>query len=262
MRGKWIVCMVLLHLACGAWLIPAYADEEKAQEAPAGLSTTVSADFLSQYIFRGVANTASGAVAQPSLTFAYQGISLNVWGNGDLSSRAEGKPSWTETDVTLSYSREVIKNFTLTAGGIHYFLPTVPKDATEVFGGGSYAFPWLTVGFTTYREVTWYPGWWFELDLSRSFPLPYYGMSIDLSASFGYLILDNGNNALNQTFSDLDAGWIMADLKIPLGKVFSIAPKVGFSFPLSTAGSHYLSASSVDSQDTHVFGGINLTASW
>jgi uncharacterized protein (TIGR02001 family) len=257
-----MVCTVLFPILSCAWLIPAWAQEGTTDQAAQGPTATVSTDFLSQYIFRGVANTANGAVMQPSLTLGYQGISVNIWGNADLSTKTDGRQKWTETDVTASYTREVIKDFSLTAGMTHYFLPTANFDATEIFGGGSYNFPWLTVGFTAYREVSYYPGWWFELDFSKSIPLPYYGMSLDLAASFGYLILDNDNNALNQTFSDPGAGQILVDLKIPIGKIFSISPKVGVSFPLSTAESHYLEASSVDNQDTHVFGGVNITAAW
>ena len=259
---KWVVCTVLFHLACFAWLIPAWAEDEKAAEAPSGPTASVSTDFLSQYIFRGVANTSNGAVLEPSFTLGYQGISLNIWGNADLSPRAERSPKWTETDITLSYTREVIKNFSLTGGAVQYFLPTANFDATEVFGGGSYAFPWLTVAFTTYREFTHYPGWWFQLDFTKSVPLPYYGMSLELAATFGYLILDNNNNALNNTFSDFEGGQVLAALKIPMGKYFTVSPKVGVAFPLSTDGSHYIAASSADNQDTHVFGGLNLTASW
>ena len=259
---KLVVCTVLFHLACFAWLIPAWAEDEKAAEAPSGPTASVSTDFLSQYIFRGVANTSNGAVLEPSLTLGYQGLSLNIWGNADLSPRAERSPKWTETDITLSYTREVIKNFSLTGGAVQYFLPTANFDATEVFGGGSYVFPWLTVAFTTYREFTHYPGWWFQLDFTKSVPLPCYGMSLELAATFGYLILDNNNNALNNTFSDFEGGQVLAALKIPMGKYFTVSPKVGVAFPLSTDGSHYIAASSADNQDTHVFGGLNLTASW
>ena len=253
--------MVLFFVVSFAWLTPARADEEKpAEAANDGPTATLSADILSQYIFRGVANTADGAVFEPALTLGYQGFALNIWGNADLHTQGEGRQRWTETDVTFSYTREVVKNFSLTGGLVQYFIAN--NNATEVFGGGSYAFPWLTVGIVTYKEFTYYPGWWFELDLSKSVPLPYYGMSLELAASFGYLVLNNDNNALNQTFSDLGSGQVLAALKIPLGKIFTISPKVGVAFPLSDAGSRYLMASSVDSQDTHVFGGVNLSASW
>jgi uncharacterized protein (TIGR02001 family) len=261
LNRKWVVCTVLFHLACFASLMPAWAQEEKAAEPNTGLTATVSTDLLSQYIFRGVAMTSNGAVLQPALTLGYQGIALNIWGNADMST-AEGKQKWTETDITLSYTREVIKNFSLTGGVTQYFLLTSPRDAMEVFGGGSYAFPWFTVAFTTYKEFTYYPGWWFQLDFSKSVPLPYYGMSLELAATFGYLILDNNNNALNQTFSDFEGGQVLAGLKIPLGKYLTVTPKVGLAFPLTDAGSHYIAASSVDAQDTHVFGGVNLTASF
>jgi len=129
-------------------------------------------------------------------------------------------------------------------------------DSFEVFGGISYAFPWVTVGVTGYREVSHSPGWWVQMDLSRNFPLPCYGLSLDLGASLGYLVLEDGN------YSEFHAGQLFGSLNIPLGKYFTVSPRVGVSFPLSEGARKEIETVSWDGEGTHVFGGIRVSAAF
>jgi len=66
-------------LAPGEGTTVATADQEE-NERP-----TLSADvaFLSQYIWRGYELSKDSLVIQPSVTVAYKGFSLNLWGNFD-----------------------------------------------------------------------------------------------------------------------------------------------------------------------------------
>ena len=283
---KLLICTILFHMVLIFHLLPARAEEEKPAEAPAELkpSATLSTDFLSQYIFRGTAQSKGSGVIQPSGTFSYAGFSANVWGNFDTARHSSnpflpvdpnrGNAKWSETDFTLSYSRELFKDFSVTVGDVYYGLQNpFPFDLNEVFAGASYNFPWFTVAFTMYREVTHAPGFWLELDITKSIPFEFLckGASLDLGTSFAYQTLEHNNNLLSLSpagvgtfgdYSDFQTGTFTAALKIPVWKFITVAPKIGVAFPLSSAASNFLAANSFDQQDTHVWGGLNVTASF
>ncbi len=60
--------------------------------------TTVSADLVSQYIWRGC--QLGHAAVQPTLGIGYKGLSLAAWGNYGITESADAK----EMDLTLSYT--------------------------------------------------------------------------------------------------------------------------------------------------------------
>jgi hypothetical protein len=248
--------------------------EEAKDEAPKP-TASLYVDFLNQYIWRGYAlsDAQKGMVIQPSVTVSYLGFSLNVWGNFDTDDRnpvgPEFGPAWNETDITLSYTRELVKNLNGTLGMIYYALDKV-DDSLEVYAGLSYSFPWLTVGLTGYREISHYPGWWLQLDLSKNIKLPCYGMSIDLGSTFFYQDSDDSLfypdppkfNPLGRAYSNFHAGIVSAALNIPLGKYVTVSPKVGYSFPLSGGADDEIEFVSWDHDSSHVFGGLRITASF
>ena len=287
-RKKALACMVLF-LTISFPFMAAWADEptapadQKPPEEAAKPSATFSTDILSQYIFRGAAQSEGSAVFQPSFTVAYAGFSANIWGNFDAARNSNnlrfmplplgqaGNAKWSETDFTVSYTKEVCKNFSVLIGNIYYALqpPISNFDEDEIFGGVSYAFPWFTVAFTTYGEVTHTADVWMQLDLTKSIPVDMLckGATLDFGASFGYLILLHDNNTLNLTgatgtYSDFHTCQLTADVKFPINKYISISPKIGLWLPLTDAASNYLQANSLDSQSTHFYGGINLTATF
>jgi hypothetical protein len=266
-----MVCILLMGFLCTAG--PARADEQASPAVPAApaedkLTGSAGVDVLSQYIWRGYALSAHSAVFQPSTTLAYKGFSFNAWGNFDTN-QALFRPGakWNETDFTGTYTRELFKNFNAFVGSIYYNLYNARFDALEVFGGASYAFPWVTVAFTAYREVTHTPGWWLQLDVSRNFELPWYGMNVDLGMSFGYQALLDEDTLLDTSgrlgsYSAFHSGTLNAALHIPVYKWMTITPKIGFAFPLTGEAADIIEATSWDGQSTHVFGGVNVTASF
>jgi hypothetical protein len=72
-------------------------------------------------------------------------------------------------------------------------------------------------------------------------------------ANFGYLVNDDTD------YSELHSGQVLTALHIPAGKYFTITPKVGVAFPLTDDASDNIRAVSVDGEETHVFGGVNIT---
>lgn len=292
-RKRILVCLVLL-LTVSFPFAAALADDQKPPDdqqatapppAPeeAKPSVTLSTDILSQYIFRGAAQSKGSAVLQPSGTVTYNGFSVNVWGNFDTARNSNnpfmvlpagqaGNAKWSETDFTVSYTKELCKDFSVLIGNVYYALqvPISNFDEDEVFGGVSYNFPWLTVAFTTFGEVTHSADVWFQLDLTKSIPVDCLckGATLDLGASFGYLILLQHDNQLSLTpgdmgtYSNFHTAQLTADVKFPINKCISIAPKIGVWLPLTSAASDYLEANSLDSNSTHFYGGINLTATF
>jgi len=247
-------------------------------------TASISADILSQYLWRGMAYSQGSAVIQPSATVSYLGVSLNVWGNLDTDAKFQNTPAggvkWTETDVTLAYSREIYGGLSGTVGGIYYgysldsVMNGTVDDSFEVYAGLSYAFPWFTVGVTGYREVSHYPGWFVQFDLSRNFKLPCWDMSLDLGASFFYLNssdstaypadFDAEGNAVDngEAFAGLLSGQLVAAMNIPIGKYVTVSPRIGYAFPLSSDATNLIRGISWDGVQNHVFGGLRLTAAF
>ena len=62
------------------------------------IETTVAADFVSQYIWRG--QDLGSTAVQPTLGVAYKGFSLSAWGSYALTDPADTK----EFDLTLAYT--------------------------------------------------------------------------------------------------------------------------------------------------------------
>ncbi len=291
-RKKTLTCMILF-LAISFPFMAAWADEPT---APAGQSPpeeckpsfSFSTDILSQYIFRGAAQSKDSAVFQPAFTFTYGGFSANVWGNFDstrhsdnpfmtLPSGQAGNSKWSETDFTVSYTKELCKDFSVLIGNIYYGLqpPISNFDEDELFGGVTYNFPWFSTAFTVYGEVTHSVDVWMQLDLTKSIPVDCLckGATFDFGTSFGYLILLHDNNVLSLnsvpigtqplgSYSDFHTCQLTADLKFPICKFVTLSPKVGVWLPLTDAASDYLEANSLDRDSTHFYGGINLTATF
>ena len=300
-RKKALVC-VISFLAISFPFMAAWADEPTApagQKAPEEQkpSLSFSTDILSQYIFRGAAQSKDSAVFQPAFTATYAGFSASVWGNFDTSRHSNnpfmtlegqvpnptapgqrvGNAKWSETDFTVSYTKELCKDFSVLIGNIYYGLqqPISNFDQDEIFGGVTYNFPWFSTAFTVYGEVTHAVDVWFQLDLTKSIPVDCLckGATLDLGASFGYLILMQDNNTLSLnsvpigtqplgSYSNFHTCQLTADVKFPICKYVTLSPKIGVWLPLTDAASDYLEANSLDSKSTHCYGGINLTATF
>jgi hypothetical protein len=242
-------------------------------------TASLYADILSQYVWRGFGLSKTGAIIQPSMTASYKGFSLNVWGNFDTNARPPGSPppytgaTWNETDFTFSYSHTIVGDLSGTLGGINYAYDSAP-DSFEIYGGLSYAFPWLTVAVTGYREVSHYPGWFVQFDLSRNFKLPWYDMSTDLGMTFFYLSssdssaypadFDNQGQPVDNgsAFSGMLSGQLAAALNIPIGKYVTVSPRIGYAFPLSGNATNLIRYVSWDGVQNHIFGGLRIAAAF
>jgi hypothetical protein len=290
-RGNWFMSLGLIFSLIMGWAPAglaqeAPAEEAKKAEAPAEDRPTASlgVDILSQYIWRGFALSRSSAVLQPSLTGAYKGFSLNVWGNFDTGesnpflTRDRGA-KWNETDFTFGYSRELyagtaIKSVSANIGVIYYALDSAfnPQgDSFEIYYGLAADVNWFKLAVTANQEVFHYPGWWLTLGISRVFELPWKiqdnsNLTLELGHNFIFLFsrdqvaYPNLNSSdPNEAFSGPLAGQLYATLNVPVHKYVTIAPKIGFWYAAGGNSTPLLRGASWDQQQNHVYGGVNVT---
>lgn len=244
-----------------------YGSEEITSEKP-----FASADvaFLSQYIWRGYELSKDSVVIQPAVTVGYKGFTVNVWGNLDTdmySGVHQGNSKWNETDFTVGYDHQ-LGPVAAGLGFIYYALDGMP-DSKEVYLSLSLE-TLLSPTVTFYREVSKLQGWYINLEISHSFPLPY-DIGLDLAASFAYYRSDNDtiveyHHDLTPTanrFRNFQDGLISASLSIPFWQYFTIQPTLAYSFPLSGQADNMLKFSSKDlglsGKSSHLYGGVILS---
>ena len=86
--------MIMKKIVCFAMMLVASATAFAQDE----VETTVSADVVSQYIWRG--QDLGSVSLQPTLGVSYKGLSLTGWGSVGLTEPADTK----EFDLTLAYT--------------------------------------------------------------------------------------------------------------------------------------------------------------
>lgn len=119
-------------------------------------SASAGVGVFSQYVWRG-ALLVDDPVLQPDVTVAYGGLSLNVWGNIDLTNVNGFGGELSEVDVTLDYTHRFEGRVPteVSVGGIWYTSPSGWfDDLAEVYAGVGLDVilqPRLTVYFGVYE---------------------------------------------------------------------------------------------------------------
>ena len=267
-------------------LTEAMAQEVKQEAKPAAPGVPVveeekpTTDFtvsaLSAYIWRGQQATKDSMVIQPSATVGYKGFTANLWGNIDTNpystTDASYSSTWTETDMTLSYSR-AFGPVTAGIGYIYYGLnaPNAgaadPLDSQELFislAGNVLLTPTLTI----YKEIDHYHQTYFLFGVSHSFELTKM-IGLKLGGSLSYLLSDDAStypkyndNAQPTTdkYNNFHDGVISATLPITPMKYLTIAPTVSWVFPIGSDAKNEMQGRSKNGQDNNFFyGGINVS---
>jgi len=264
---------------------PAPATDASAPAAPAEDRPTgsLSVSALSKYVWRGYENTKDSIVVQPSLTVGYKGFSANIWGNLDTSpystTNASYSSTWTETDLTLSYT----KTFGILNAGVGYIYyglgapnagAVKPLDSEEVFitlGLNTL----LTPTFTAYKEIDHYHQYYFLLGISHTFEFNKI-ISLQLGASVSYLLSDDASTypkyndnyqPTSDKFSNFHDGVLTASLPISVAKYLTVAPTVSYSFPLSDDAKDEIKARGKltnpgDNDSSYLYGGLTVTLSF
>lgn len=200
----------------------AAAEQPPAPEKP--WSLTLDSTFNGKYVWRGI-NVVDDPVWQPSATFAWKGLSLNVWGNMDLTDANGDRRNFTEVDYTLDYSHSVGKA-TLSVGTIRYVFPhTGFPTTTEVYAGVALDAP-LSPTFKVYKDIDESDGIYANFSLSHTVPdlvrfSEKVSMSLALSAAVGWG--DHKNN--NFYYAGTDSSGL-ADLTCSVGFPISIGDHI------------------------------------
>ncbi|MBN1471365.1 MAG: hypothetical protein JW925_06270 [Syntrophaceae bacterium] len=259
--------------------------EEAAEEKVSG---EIAASVLSAYIWRGQELTRHSVVVQPSLTAGYKGFTANVWGNLDTNPYSGGdeeySSNFTETDVTLSYS----KKFGLVQAGVGYIYyglaAAAPAgsdlpDSQEVFFTlvlDTILSPTLTV----YKEIDYYKQLYITLGVSHTFAL-HEKVGLKLAAQASYLKSDDETTypefkrelefdgdtlATADKFNNVHDGVVSISIPIAVTGHLTISPTLTYVFPLSNDAKYEMRARGLegdsdpsDKKSSFLYGGIVLS---
>jgi hypothetical protein len=232
------ICLTVLFFLSSASCLFA-GDEPK-------VAGFVAVGGFNKYVFRGYEFSRRSVVLQPSAGISYRGFSFCFWGNIDTDEHATqsfipdrpGKKSFNETDLTLSYNHNLGK-LSLTAGYIYYGTKFT-AETEEIYGSISLDISGKPTLFV-YRDITSYPGTYFNFSLSHSFGI-YRGMTLDLMGAAGYFAGGSGywrtyesatRDYTGKKYQSLHDGLVSVGTTVPVNKSFSIQPVVQYWFPLS-----------------------------
>ena len=288
---KTTLTMVLLALMLGSFPMIAWAAEEpKPAEQPKAaqqkqeedkVTGEVATSILSAYIWRGQELTRHSVVIQPSVTASYKGFTANLWGNIDTKPYAAGDQSYssnfTETDVTLSYSRK-FGMVQAGAGYIYYGLSaTTPGgtdllDSQEIFvtlGLDTILAPTLTI----YKEIDHYHQWYATLGVSHTFAL-HEKIGLKMAAQVSYLKsedettypeFDSNSVATTDKFNNLHDGVVSISLPINVITNLTVTPTMTYVFPLLSDAKYEMrgrglqGATPSDRDSSYLYGGVVLS---
>jgi hypothetical protein len=241
-----------------------------AEDKPS-LSTSVSAAFMSKYIWRGQLLN-DDYVMQPSVGVSYGGLSASLWGNVDMTDYHDNDWEFTEYDWTIGYADKFpgVDILKYSVGVIYYHFPSSAANTTEVYGGLGLDIP-LSPTITVYRDVDEIKGTYAAFSVSHSiekiFELsPDMPVGMTMSASVGW-----GNKAYNKGYwsnsddpsKSVDSS-ALNDLTLALG--FPI-PVLGWTFTpsinyVTLLNSDVRKADTYASRSDYVFTGLTLSRSF
>jgi hypothetical protein len=268
---KKVSLTVLGAMCCLQFGGVAMAEEDKPAVDKPTANLAVAA--LSKYVWRGFEVTKNSMVLEPSMTVAYKGFSVNVWGNLDTDYYGSGPNSgtnfWNETDLTLAYDW-TMGPVGMTAGYIYYAFDGLP-DTQEVFARAA-LHVLLTPTLSIYRDYQNLAGWYMTLGVSHVIPITE-KIGVNLGAQVGYLDSADASsyaevNASNWTYTDksfngFHDGLLSVSVPIPVNEYITITPVLNYSFPLSGKAADLIEIRSLNGggsgDNNFIYGGVTLS---
>jgi len=225
-------------------------------------SGSASLDVMSNYVWRGQ-KLSNSWVIQPSVAIGYGVFGANIWANYDSDSivdEGNGHGEFTETDITLSYTRSMDK-WTFGAGYIYYALNNA-NDTQEIY---------LMVSYDTMLKPT--LTIYYDFDEGNGvFITASIGHTIEvmkgINWNIGVLASYNINNKVmgldkdGEDFSNFYNAEASTSLNIPVWKNITLTPKLAYSLPLSNDAKEAIKTISDDGDKNILYGGINLSLSF
>lgn len=225
-------------------------------------SSLTSLDIMSNYVWRGQ-KLSNSWVVQPSVAINYGVFGTSIWANYDSDSKIDegnGHGEFTETDITLSYTRSIDK-WTFATGYIYYALNNA-NDTQEVYLSISYDML-LKPTLTIYYDFDEGNGAFITASIGHTV-----GVLKDINLNFGVLASYNinskvmGLNKDGEDFSNFYNAEASTSLNIPVWKAITITPKLAYSIPLSSDAKEAIKSISDDGDRYILYGGISLSLSF
>ena len=202
-----------------------------ARAEDAAVSTRLDLAYVSKYVWRGlVANP--GPSLQPSFAVTHgSGLSVNVWGSGDLTGVNGAENRLTDLDYTLDYSTNLVGR-SVNAGVIYYTFPNTSfHSTTEAYGAVCFDGSLATTLSANY-DFDEAGGCYASATASCACPAPWQKgepLTVDLSARLSWA--SAGYNAFyfgadKAAFTDL---LITASLPLKLSGGLSLIPSLSYS---------------------------------
>ena len=191
----------------------------------AEVETTIAADMVSNYIWRGI--DMGGASIQPGLSIGFEGVELGFWGSTGVVNPFDTK----EFDITLSYG---IAGFSV--GVTDYWFNAGPEPYGRYFKYGKETTNHIFEGFLGYdlgfASITWYTNFYgndLKADGSSAFSsyceisAPFSLGGADWTASLGMVPFESGFYGTE--------GFAVTNLSLTAAKSIDITES--FSLPVS-----------------------------
>ncbi|NNC37302.1 MAG: hypothetical protein EX271_03450 [Acidimicrobiales bacterium] len=204
------------------------------------VSLSVSADYVSEYVFRGV-SYARGAI-QPGLEVSTQGFTAGVWASlstGDLADAAGD-----EVDVYAGYSWDVSDTVSADVGATVYHFPGSDGGLFD-FGGASTFEVYAGLGFDAALSPSLYGYYDFDLEaftveggISHSVPVAE-NTSLDLGLTAGLVTADGGGDYQYGTAS-ASVGYGLSDAaSVYVGANYSLSSEDTLRFKIDGNGDSF-----------------------
>jgi hypothetical protein len=206
-----------------ATLATALGTAGRPARAGEALSTEVSLDWLTDYVWRGMLLT-NNPVIQPSVTLSAYGFSLNAWGSADVTDVNEDDGEnyhWQETDYTASYSHSPLAGLDLTGGFVWYSFSGL-ESTGEVFGSVTLSSVPLSPSFSAYYDVDEADAWYLNGAVSHTFDLTE-RLGLTLSGGLGY-----GSNNFHEYYFGEAAHGSECDLSLKASLGYAMTESLSF----------------------------------
>lgn len=213
---------------------------------------TAALDINSAYVWRGITFN-DGIVLQPSLDVTKGGLDINVWGNLDVDDYNDTLDSgqFSEVDLTASYSFDVQK-LNITLGMIQYLFPTTEKTGApgtrEIYASlGVPIVGGLSAGMDVYYDIDLYNAFAYaDARLSYAYSIND-KLGLEAGVSVGY--------AGDDYTLDGDPGFY--DYKVSLTASYAISQALSAAASINYTDT--LDKDKLADQDTHLYGGVNIS---
>ena len=202
-------------------------------------SVSLTAEYDSKYIFRGVNSLPGSGIATLDAEFEYQDFSLEIWQAAGISK------SYDEFDFTLKHSWKVNDHSTFSVGYINYYTPNDDdlrlgySDTEEIFASVEYDF---RSGYTATLKYNYdfdkIRGGFIEPKFAGCFKWQQYRIAFDPYISITYDLQYNSNRFAWNNFqtgveivrkiNDVMQVSATAEVSVPLAAIDQFAKKEGW----------------------------------